>query len=182
MPIVKFTPWANGDLYIPDLAIGRLVETPEQIIAQIGYFLDHLQPRLVNRAAVAGYDFIQDAALAICSQMGADTITTTDCNLIGDTWSISDLRAHLLGVTNDLISLNTHATHASFGAPLEGCVGNAEVMSSSAGACRGLSSISWGTMPDSICRRRVPRRWTGRRCSPPNRLSMSGQHWIRLGQ
>ena len=31
----EFTPWANGDLYIPDLAIGRLVETPEQIIAQI---------------------------------------------------------------------------------------------------------------------------------------------------
>lgn len=125
----EFTTWVNGDLYIPDLAVGRLVETPEQIIAQIEYFLGHLQPRVANRATVAGYDFIQDTALSICNQLRPNVITA-DCALIGDTWGSNDLRAHMLGVPNDLVSLNTHANHFSFVAPLGGVLTSAEVMSS----------------------------------------------------
>jgi hypothetical protein len=128
----EFTTWGYGDLYVPDLAAGRLVETPQQIVAQIEYFLSHSQPRSVHRATIAGYDFIQDTALAICGQLGADAIATTDCDLIGDTWSVDDLRAHLLGVTNDLVSLNTHANHESYGAPVGGVLTGAEVMSSTA--------------------------------------------------
>ena len=34
------SPWATRRLYVPELAIGRLVETPAQIIAQVDAYID----------------------------------------------------------------------------------------------------------------------------------------------
>lgn len=128
----EFTSLNGAALYIPDLAVGRLVETPQQIMAQIDYFLGHSEPRQVKRATVAGSGFVGDAARAVCNQLAADAITVTDCDLIGETWSVENLRAHLLGVTNDLVALSTNATHASFVAPVGGALTSAEVLGSTA--------------------------------------------------
>ena len=127
----EFTRLADRDWYIPDLAIGRLVETPHQIMAQITYFLEHSRPRVVRRATVAGMDFMQDAAHDICAQLRAKGITA-DCDLIGATWSSDDLRAHVLGTANDLVSLNTHANHVRFTASASAgdVLTSAEVMTS----------------------------------------------------
>ena len=60
--------WATRRLYVPDLAVGRLVETPAQIVAQLDAYwaagaLD------ASRAYAAGYDFMTDGA-----QLGAATL------------------------------------------------------------------------------------------------------------
>ena len=49
-------------LYLPDLAVGRLVETPAQIIAQVDEFGPPTAGSTRGRAYVAGYDFMTDGA------------------------------------------------------------------------------------------------------------------------
>ena len=57
--------WATRRLYVPELALGRLVESPTQIIAQLDAF-DAASGRLdASRAYAAGYDFMTDGASSV---------------------------------------------------------------------------------------------------------------------
>lgn len=129
----EFSSWEGQDVYIPDLAVGRLVETPAEISGQIAYFLEHEQPRLIKRRLVTGYDFIQDSAAQVCSLLSNDMGNTfLDCTLIGDTWSSALLQERLTTGRYDLISLNTHASHTAYGAPTGSPVTSRDVMSGTA--------------------------------------------------
>ncbi|HEX9369796.1 MAG TPA: tetratricopeptide repeat protein, partial [Roseiflexaceae bacterium] len=108
-----FTPWRGRGLYLPDLAVGRLVETPEDIDSYLkaydayganfsGYTVnaDRAIPGRYGSAYVTGYDFLKDEATAIAGlygQYGFDPNTTfdkahaLDSSLIGDTWTVDDL-------------------------------------------------------------------------------------------
>jgi len=111
------TLWQGRELYIPDYAIGRLVETPAEIAAQIDLFLAN--PVLSgNRALVTGYDFVFDVALGVGLLVKNDGFVTDD-TLIGSSWTGGDQRARMLNTTPrfDFQSINTHADHGSFGAP-----------------------------------------------------------------
>ena len=55
------------ELFVPDVALGRLVETPEDITASIDKFLDPanngtLDQSTANSALVTGFDFMIDGA------------------------------------------------------------------------------------------------------------------------
>jgi len=101
-------------LYVPELAVGRLVETPEEIIKVIDTFL--AQDGIVaGKALVAGYDFLRDHSRAV-----RDWLTDYRVNvesLIGDNWTAADLRQSLLESRHDLNSINAHFYHNSAVAP-----------------------------------------------------------------
>jgi len=111
------TLWQGRELYIPDYAIGRLVETPTEIAGQIDLFLAN--PVLNgNRALVTGYDFVFDVAQAVGLLVKNDGFTTDD-TLIGSSWPGAAQRSKMLNTTPSFHfqSINTHADHQSFGAP-----------------------------------------------------------------
>ncbi|MCB8979732.1 MAG: CSLREA domain-containing protein [Ardenticatenaceae bacterium] len=58
-------------LPIPDLAVGRLVETPEQIVTMLDAYLSTANGvvNAPNSALVSGYDFLEDAANAVASEL-----------------------------------------------------------------------------------------------------------------
>ncbi len=106
---------ANPYLYIPDLASGRLVETPAQIIGQVDTFLAGPSLNLDN-AAVTGYDFIRDGAQAHCNTLQSDSLSA-DCTLIGNSWTRSDFISRVLQTHHDVTSINGHANEYGFGTP-----------------------------------------------------------------
>jgi parallel beta-helix repeat protein len=107
--------WEGHDLYIPDLGIGRLIETPTEIIGQIDTFLSGGEIA-TGTAIVTGYDFLQDSAQAICDELGEDDLSV-DCSLIGDDWRDDQFVAAVLNTRHDLVSINGHADHAFIGTP-----------------------------------------------------------------
>lgn len=128
------TTWQGEELYIPDWAIGRLVETPEQIAGMIDAFMVSDQLNL-GKALVIGYDFVQDAATNICDLYGQDMGTANlDCTLIGDHWYGSQFRDKQLHANPPFKfqSINGHASHASQGAPLGSSVSARDVLSATA--------------------------------------------------
>ncbi len=116
-------PYLNGQLDVPDLVTGRLVETPANINAQLDAFLagatpGHLHPAT---ALTTGYDFLADGASAVSTALGAAAAGTANKSAINDTWTKSTLigSGALLLPSNgaaapDIVSLNAHADHNHF--------------------------------------------------------------------
>lgn len=107
--------WGNYDLYIPDLGTGRLVEELAEVAGQIDTFMAGGEIDALS-AIVAGYDFLDDSAQAICNTLSGDGLST-NCTHIGDTWTGDALMSDLFGGRYDLVSLNGHATHWLHGSP-----------------------------------------------------------------
>jgi hypothetical protein len=101
-------PWRGRELYVPDTAIGRLVETPAEIATSIA---NHLASSnvTVNSCVVTGYDFLSDSASAIESVIGS--WNTPFADLVNSTWTANDLQTELNLSAPDLVSLNAHFTH-----------------------------------------------------------------------
>jgi hypothetical protein len=81
---VDFSPlkWRSRELYVPELAIGRLVETPAEMNNMIQAFL-RSEPFGPTTAFVGGYDFLIDSAQAISDTLGDAGLALT--SLISDT-------------------------------------------------------------------------------------------------
>jgi|GEM_PF-748716 len=112
------TLWQGHELYIPDYAIARLVETPAEIMAQIDAFLAN-DTVVANKALATGYDFVIDAGQEMANTLRTDLgSANTDDALIGSSWSCNDLRARQLNTAPrfDVQAINGHANHRA-----EGC-------------------------------------------------------------
>lgn len=120
------TPFSGRLLYIPDLAIGRLIEGPNEIIPFINAFLQNSQVTVGtggNKVLVTGYDFVKDTASVICDDWNTDCGSNcVDCTLIGDSWSVNAYRERQLEANPPfkVQSINGHANHYREGAPLNG--------------------------------------------------------------
>jgi hypothetical protein len=110
--------WRGRELYVPDLATGRLVESPDDIMATINNHLPLIgdQNTIVDSCVVTGYEFLSDSATAISNTLGLFGVQTDD-TLIRDDWTASDL-TDILSPTNpglldppELISINAHFQH-----------------------------------------------------------------------
>ena len=116
----------NGlDLPVPDLPVGRLVETPTEIDGMLRAYMG-LQDGVVatpSSSLVTGYDFMASGAAQIESDLSAglgagatnDTLITNDGVAATDTgtpplhsWTAAQLRTQLLGRRHDLIFLGAH--------------------------------------------------------------------------
>jgi hypothetical protein len=107
------TEWQGGELYIPDYAVGRLIEHPAEIIPFIDAFLAD-DTTEVNNVLVTGYDFVQDVANIISTLFRNDNLPTDD-GLIGYSWPGSDFRDRQLNASPrfDVQSINSHADHTT---------------------------------------------------------------------
>ena len=91
--------WQDRRLYVPDLAVGRLVETPADITTAIQTYITNNGVLDASRAYAAGYDFMLDGAssvrdaltTALTSATGGTAPTVT--SRISPTWT----KANLLG-------------------------------------------------------------------------------------
>ncbi|MCP4656638.1 MAG: DUF11 domain-containing protein [bacterium] len=112
---------AEGKVFLPDLAVGRLVETPEEIIAAIATFkgedgaldLTTFDPGR-SPLLVTGYDFLLDSAKKIRSRW--KNFLDPVAELLREAWDELDLLENLCLLAG-LASLNGHATHYEEGVP-----------------------------------------------------------------
>jgi uncharacterized protein YjbI with pentapeptide repeats len=84
----------DHELYVPDRNVGRLVETANEIIAQLTNFVTYggkLDPRSFD-AAVTGYDFLDDGARAVIDELDPPYVLDPNDKLLGDNW---DRKAYL---------------------------------------------------------------------------------------
>ena len=118
-PISRF----DHELWVPDLAVGRLVETVSDMTAVINAYPASgvVTP---TQALVTGYDFLADAAGFIADQLGTPPLPslgagmTVDRQLIQpvgepptgpNAWTAPQLRTKLFGPTTyGILSLNSH--------------------------------------------------------------------------
>jgi hypothetical protein len=122
---VRPVPYLTRQLYVPQLAVGRLVETPDQIVATLdrfGTYNGRLDPQT---ALTTGYDFLYDGAqgvdAALSGRVGAANAAALLDNpaVPGDSWTKSDLLNAFLpaGGAPSIASLNGHASHYQFEPP-----------------------------------------------------------------
>ena len=127
--------WDGHALYIPDLGTGRLIETPAEIIGQIDTFLAG-DGVTVAESVVTGYDFLQDAAQAVCSVLNGDGVAS-DCTLIGESWTAGQAIDRVLNTYHHLVSFNGHANHSTFGTP-SGYVSSNDIVDAATNHSRAL--------------------------------------------
>ncbi|MEM7350478.1 MAG: hypothetical protein AAF657_06705 [Acidobacteriota bacterium] len=138
---------SDGDkeklVFIPDLAVGRLVETPAEIEETLQMYaeksgildLSVLDPQTSHKVLVTGYDFLVDSAEVIRQQwtsfLGDDPEPTdlapVDGQLVSEDWGHDNaedrkqaLETHLCGNGGDpyaIASFSGHADHLSLGVP-----------------------------------------------------------------
>lgn len=102
-------PYRGRGLNLPQYAIGRLVERPEEMMVAIESFLQN--PVLeVDSGLVVGYDFLKDQAQAIASEMSQ--VGLTPDTLIHDSWTANDLMTLWPNTPHDLKSINAHFGHS----------------------------------------------------------------------
>lgn len=98
-------------IYPPTWTIGRLVETPDEIAAQVDAFVAADGRLAPDTAIVTGYDFLTDGSEAVAD--GLRDVTAVDDSLINDTWTAAQLDAKLTQPTDapDISSINAHFDH-----------------------------------------------------------------------
>ncbi|MEZ4714850.1 MAG: Ig-like domain-containing protein [Caldilineaceae bacterium] len=109
---------------VPQLAVGRLLETPDDIVTVLDAYLatqDGIVPT-PTRALVTGYDFLEDAALAVRAELEAGLNAPVDSLITpadqspraptlaegGQVWTAQDLAAQLRDNEYDLLFLAGH--------------------------------------------------------------------------
>ena len=111
-------PYLNRQLYVPDVALGRLVESPTQIVAQIAQFEARNGTLDPQTALTTGYDFLSDSALDIADALDvaisgqSDELIDFNNDLIAP-WTRDDLINRYSGLPNppDIASINAHFNH-----------------------------------------------------------------------
>ena len=117
---VEFTQ-AGHTLALPDLAIGRLVDTATDISTAVNAYIQTGGVIVPNSALVTGYDFVGDAAVAIKAEMDAGTNSNSDTLIQPpgepptgpNAWAAQQLRTKLLGGNFDIALLSGHFSPAS---------------------------------------------------------------------
>ncbi|MEM9465482.1 MAG: hypothetical protein AAGA90_08900, partial [Actinomycetota bacterium] len=108
-------------LYVPDVALGRLVENPSEIASALDHFVTFQGELDMDTATVLGYDFLTDATAEIADDLVAAGLTV-DADLAdgidsgdGLPWDRVDAEEVLIppggGDADDLISFNGHFDH-----------------------------------------------------------------------
>ena len=113
----------NHTIPVPDLAVGRLVETPSEIMGMVDAYLatnNGVVPT-PSTAFVSGYDFLTDAAEAVQAELEAG-IGQPASTLIAprdqapqdpQAWTATQLKTQFLGSRHDLVFLAGHFSAAT---------------------------------------------------------------------
>ena len=123
--------------FLPELASGRLVESPSQMLGQLDAFLSK-QDVTLRQGVVTGYDAFQDGAQYQCATL-QDAQVASDCSLIGNAWTSDAFRAIILNEPHDVVSINNHADSHGFGTPDGGFISDSDI----AAAATDFSRAIW---------------------------------------
>jgi hypothetical protein len=102
---------------VPDLAVGRLVETAADASGMIDAYLDANGVMTPHSSLVTGYDFLADSANAVKTELQAGTNVTPETLITAKdvspqdsrSWTATQLRSTLLGPTrHDIVYLAGH--------------------------------------------------------------------------
>ncbi|MEM8930056.1 MAG: hypothetical protein AAGE94_02710, partial [Acidobacteriota bacterium] len=113
----------DDTVFLPDLGIGRLVETPDEIVASIATFISSegvidLSTKPSRKVAISAYDFLVDSGNKIRERWESVLDVDLSQELIGQSWSSADLQSELCTEeAYGVLSLNGHATHYEVGHP-----------------------------------------------------------------
>ena len=111
------SPMAIGprELFVPEIGVGRLVESPDDIDKALGTFLDFHGELAPETALSTGYDFLTDGAEAVASELRGGLFEASVDGLINDGWSRDELRDAWIGTDEgtpaDVVSVNAHFDH-----------------------------------------------------------------------
>lgn len=104
----------DGYLYVSDVALGRVVENPDEIVDALDTFVSFGGNLSIDTATVLGYDFLSDGSEAVADELvGAglpvDRALASGRNAAGELWTADDATEELREAgTEALISLNAH--------------------------------------------------------------------------
>lgn len=112
---IEFTQ-AGHTLPLPNLAVGRLVETATDISAAVNTYIQTNGVIVPTSALVTGYDFVGDAAVAIQAEMEAATNSAADTLIQPpgepptgpNAWTADQLRTKLFSGNFDIAMLSGH--------------------------------------------------------------------------
>jgi hypothetical protein len=107
-------PW--NDFPVPGLAVGRLIETTEEIAGLLDAYSGAQSVVSPRTSLVTGYDFLEDAANAVKDELDAGTGAGGDSLITPNgvspqapaSWKADQLRAKLFGPRHDVIFLAGH--------------------------------------------------------------------------
>jgi hypothetical protein len=103
------TDFAGHRLYVANLPIGRLVETPDEIVRQLDHYLASGGVLPATTSLTMGYDFLKDSSQIIANTFTAKGLANDA--LINDNWTRQDLANSFLGTRHDINSVNAHFQH-----------------------------------------------------------------------
>jgi len=113
----------NNVIYIPDLSVGRLVESPADITKTVNTFISQdgqIALSSPSKIFVSGRDFFEDSAKDIRNayQSKAGYVVESLLDEAGENpnWTMANLRAKLFQSPHALYNINGHADHYSFDA------------------------------------------------------------------
>ena len=112
-PYGDFDPqaWLSGTLSVPDVGLGRLVETPADIGVQIDRYVAAGGVLPVASGRVTGYDFLTDGAGAIRTSMQGLLGAANVGSRIDETWTAADALAYINRAGGGITSVNGHYDH-----------------------------------------------------------------------
>ncbi|MET1009440.1 MAG: C25 family cysteine peptidase, partial [Gaiellaceae bacterium] len=105
--------YAGTGPYVPELAVGRLVETPSEILGQINQYVTRNGAITQAKALTTGYDFLSDGASRISASFATRLGSANAQALINNSWSKFDLLNAMFPPTNppQMSSINAHYDH-----------------------------------------------------------------------
>jgi len=112
---------AGHTLALPDLAVGRLVDTAVDIRTAVNAYILTNGIIVPNAGLITGYDFVGDAAVAIQAELEAGTNTSADTLIQApglpptdpSAWTATQLRTKLLSGNFDIAVLSGHFSAGS---------------------------------------------------------------------
>ena len=111
------TPFFDRYLYVPSIALGRLVESPTDITNAVNQFISFSGRLAPSTALVTGYDFLADGSHTVATSQAAERGATNVKTLIDDPgstspkWSATSLNTALGSNPATVLSLNAHYDH-----------------------------------------------------------------------
>ncbi|MBJ7471849.1 MAG: hypothetical protein JHD16_11140, partial [Solirubrobacteraceae bacterium] len=107
-----FDPEASlgGATFVPDVALGRLVEKPAEIVAQLDQYTASSGSLATGTTHVSGYDFLTDGAQEILAQL-TRLPESQSSSRIDETWTAADAAQALNRPAPGITSVNAHYDH-----------------------------------------------------------------------
>jgi alpha-tubulin suppressor-like RCC1 family protein len=114
-------PYNGRSLYIPDLAVARLVETPQEIVGTLQQFIYSEGTLAAGTSLVTGQEWMNDGAKRVNDILKVAGLAGPIDEPLLDTWTVQDVRERLLAGPAKRANINAHFTHYG-GISAAGCV------------------------------------------------------------